>query len=78
MKQIFIGIGGNLGVAPGEIAGMIYSESNLKSGSLGKIRIFPKHCLVQVKDGQERKVIDGLKNCKLRGKAFQVRLDRDL
>jgi ATP-dependent RNA helicase DeaD len=78
MKQVFIGAGGVLGVAPGELAGMIYSEANIASGSLGKIRIFPKHSLVQVKEGDENKVIDALKGQKLRGKAFPCRLDRDI
>ena len=78
MKQVFIGIGGLLGVKPGEIAGMIYSSCNVKGGSLGKIRIFPKHTLVQVKEGLENKVIQGLKGEKLRGKPFPCRLDRDL
>ncbi len=78
MKQIFIGAGGILGVAPGELAGMIYSEANIKSGNLGKIRIFPKHSLVQVKEGDEQKVISALKGQKLRGKPFSCRLDRDL
>ena len=78
MKQVFIGAGSVLGVAPGELAGMIYSEANIKSGNLGKIRIFPKHSLVQVKEGDEHKVIDALKGQKLRGKSFPCRLDRDL
>ena len=78
MKQVFIGAGGVLGVAPGELAGMIYSEAGIESGSLGKIRIFPKHSLIQVKDGDENKVIDALKGQKLRGKAFPCRLDRDI
>lgn len=78
MKQIFIGAGAAAGVAPGEIAGMIYSEANVASGSLGKIRIFPKHALVQVKEGDENKVIDALKGQKLRGKPFPCRLDRDI
>ena len=78
MKQIFIGAGAAAGVAPGEIAGMVYSEANIEGGSLGKIRIFPKHSLVQVKEGDEHKVIDALKGQKLRGKPFPCRLDRDL
>ena len=78
MKQIFIGSGAAAGVAPGELAGMIYSEANIEGGSLGKIRIFPKHSLVQVKEGDENKVIDALKGQTLRGKSFPCRLDRDL
>lgn len=78
MKQVFLGIGGLLGVKPGEIAGMIYSSCDVKGNSLGKIRIFPKHTLVQVPEGQENKVINGLKGQKLRGKPFPCRLDRDL
>lgn len=78
MSQVFIGMGAIIGVSPGEIAGMIYSETKVKNGSLGKIRIFPKHTLVQVPEGEAQKVIDGLKGVKFRGKPFPARMDRDI
>ena len=78
MTQLFIGLGSKLGVNPGEIAGMIYSECSIKNGSLGRIRMFPKHCLVQVQDGDADSICADLKRAKLRGKTFPTYRDRDL
>ncbi len=78
MTQLFIGLGSKLGVNPGEIAGMIYSECNIKNGSLGRIRMFPKHCLVQVNENDADNISRDLKSAKLRGKTFPTYRDRDL
>lgn len=78
MTQLFIGAGDIIGVQPGELAGMIYGSCEVSSGGVGKIRIFPKHSLVQVKESEAQSVIDGLKGQKLRGKPFPVRQDRDI
>jgi len=48
MTQLFIGLGSKFGIRAGDIVGMLYSETQLQQGNVGKIRIFPKHCLVQV------------------------------
>ncbi len=78
MTQLFIGLGSKLGVSPGEIAGMVYSECSIKNGSLGRIRMFPKHCLVQVQDSDADSICSDLKRAKLRGKSFPTYRDRDL
>lgn len=78
MSQVFVGLGAIIGVSPGELAGMIYSETQVQNGSLGKIRIFPKHALVQVPEAEVNKVIDGLKGVKFRGKPFPARMDREI
>ncbi len=78
MTQLFIGLGSQLGISPGEIAGMVYSECNIKNGSLGRIRMFPKHCLVQVQESDADGICADLKRAKLRGKSFATYRDRDL
>jgi len=78
MTQLFIGLGSKLGVNPGEIAGMIYSECKIKNGSLGRIRMFPKHCLVQVQEDDADGICKDLKRAKLRGKSFATYRDRDV
>ncbi len=78
MTQIFVGLGSGVGVNPGEIAGMVYSECQISNGSLGKIRLFPKHCLVQVQEKDADSIIKTLKGSSLRGKSFPVYRDRDL
>lgn len=78
MTQLFIGLGSVLGVNPGEIAGMIYSECRIGNGTLGRIRMFPKHCLVQVQESDADNICRTLKGSKLRGKSFAIYRDRDL
>lgn len=78
MTQLFVGLGSKLGINPGEIAGMIYSECSIQNGSLGRIRMFPKHCLVQVKESDADNICRDLKRAKLRGKSFATYRDRDL
>lgn len=78
MTQLFIGLGSVLGVNPGEIAGMVYSECRIGNGTLGRIRMFPKHCLVQVQESDADNICRTLKGSKLRGKSFAIYRDRDL
>ena len=78
MTQLFIGLGSVLGISPGEIAGMVYSECSIGNGTLGRIRMFPKHCLVQVQEADADNICRDLKQAKLRGKSFATYRDRDL
>lgn len=78
MTQLFIGVGSKLGCRPGDIVGMLYSETCVGNGNVGRIRMFPKHCLVQVPEQSAGKIISELKGSKLRGKTFVVRADKDL
>ena len=63
-------------VKPGDIAGMIYRECELPDGILGRIRIFPKHTLVDVEAQYANKVISGLKGSRIRNRAFRIDHDR--
>ena len=78
MTQLFLSLGSKLGISPGEIAGMLYSESGISNGKIGKIRMFPKHCLVEVPKDQADKIIKSVKGAKLRGKSFMIGMDRDV
>ena len=66
-------MGRDSGVSPGQIAGMIYSETNLPSGSLGQILLFPRHTLIDVPNDLVNRVLSGTRSAKLRGK--RVRID---
>ena len=78
MTQVFIGIGSKLGCRPGDVVGMLYRETSVGDKNVGRIRMFPKHCLVQVPEEKTDKIISELKGAKLRGKSFPVYVDRDL
>jgi hypothetical protein len=55
--------------------GMLYGESDIPPGSIGKIQIFPKHSLVEVRSENADELLEALSTAKFRGKPF--RSDRD-
>ena len=70
---LVLNMGRDSGVSPGQIAGMIYSETNLPNGSLGQILLFPRHTLIDVPNDMAKRVLSGTRKAKLRGK--RVRID---
>jgi len=78
MTQIFIGLGSQAGYGPGEIAGMLYAETRIGDGKVGRIRMFPRHCLVQIPEGNVKQVVGDLQGVRLRGRPFKVGIDRDV
>ncbi|MGC6426504.1 MAG: DEAD/DEAH box helicase [Akkermansiaceae bacterium] len=76
MATLFLSAGKAQSVKPGDIAGMIYRECELPDGALGRIRIFPKHTLVDVQKEHADRVIKGLKGSRIRNRSFKVDHDR--
>lgn len=76
MATLFLSAGKAQSVKPGDIAGMIYRECELSDGALGRIRIFPKHTLVDVQKDQADRVIKGLQGSRIRNRSFKIDHDR--
>jgi ATP-dependent RNA helicase DeaD len=76
MTRLFISLGKGAGIMPKDIVGMMYREAGLPDGSLGRITLFPKHCLVDVPEGLADQAIQKTRTAKLRGKAFRMDHDR--
>jgi ATP-dependent RNA helicase DeaD len=76
MTRLFISLGKGAGIMPKDIVGMMYREAGLPDGSLGRITLFPKHCLVDVPEGLADQAIQKTRNAKLRGKTFRMDHDR--
>ena len=76
MATIFISIGKVGGLRPGDLAGMIYREAQLPEGSVGKITLFPRFTLVDVRSEHAEEVIEKCRGAKLRGKTFKIDYDR--
>ncbi|MCB1229012.1 MAG: DEAD/DEAH box helicase [Verrucomicrobiae bacterium] len=76
MATLFISIGKVGGLRPGDLAGMMYREAELPEGAIGKITLFPKFTLVDVRADQADKIIDRCRDSKLRGKKFRIDYDR--
>ena len=64
------------GLRPGDLAGMIYREAEIPDGAVGRIALFPKHSVVDIRADVADKVIDRCKNSTLRGRPFQIDYDR--
>eukprot|EP00903_Cladosiphon_okamuranus_P004121 g4119.t1 len=78
MTRLFLSLGKGAGVMPKDIVGMMYREAGLPDGSLGRITLFPKHCLVDVPEGLADQAIEKTRNAKLRGKTFRMDHDHTL
>ena len=76
MTRLFLSLGKTHGVMAKEIVGMLYRESGLPDGCLGRISLFPKHSLVDVPDQFVGQVIERTRNARLRGRPFRMDVDR--
>jgi ATP-dependent RNA helicase DeaD len=73
--RIFIGLGRNAGVRPGDLVGAIANEAGVPGSAIGAIEIADQFSLVEVPADAAEQVIDALRGAKLRGKRVQVRRD---
>ena len=76
MTRLFLSLGKSHGVAPGEVAGMLYREAGLPDGALGRISIFPRHTLIDVRADLAAGVLEATRSAKLRGRPFKLDHDR--
>ena len=76
MVPLFLSLGKMHGVRAGEIVGMLYGESGMPQGSIGQIRLFNKHSSVDVKAEYADRLIQVIRNAKLRGRGFVLDYDR--
>lgn len=73
MTRLFIGMGRQDGLRPGDLVGAITNEAGISGKSIGAIDIMDRSAFVEVPSGQASAVIDALNRTKLRGK--RVRAD---
>ena len=72
---LFLNAGRLLHVRPKDIAGLLYNEGGAPKGSIGDIRIFLKHSLVEVSPDVAPMLIERLSTCSLCGYEVNVRED---
>ena len=73
---LFINAGKLLRVRPKDIAGLLYNEGGASKGSIGDIRIFLKHSLVDVSPEIAPRLLETLATCSLCGYEVNVREDK--
>jgi len=76
MTPLFLSLGKMHGVRPGEIVGMLYGEAGLPQGAVGHIKLFDKHSRVDVRAEYAERLLQVVKNVKLRGRGFILDYDR--
>jgi hypothetical protein len=75
MASLFINIGKDEGVIAGEIAGMLYREAGIPNGSVGRISLFKRHTLVDVREDIAEDILRNVGKAKLKGRPVRLKLD---
>ncbi len=73
---LFMNAGKMLGIRPKDIAGLFYNEGGAPKGSVGDIRLFPKHALIEVSPDVAPKIIEQLGTCQICGYEVNIREDK--
>jgi ATP-dependent RNA helicase DeaD len=76
MVKLFLSLGKNHRVSPGDIVGMLHNECHLESGTVGRIHLFPNFSLVEVAEGEAAHAIEQASRAQLRGQTFRLDYDR--
>ncbi len=76
MVRLFISLGKNHGINPGDIVGMLHNECHLERGTVGRIQLFPNFTIVEVAKDEASQAISGGSQATLRGKTFRIDYDR--
>ena len=74
MCRIFIGMGRQDGLRPGDLVGAIAGESGLEAKQLGVIELLDRTAFVEVPASEGQRVVDALSNSKIRNQKVKVQL----
>ena len=72
MARLFINIGKNVGIKPGDILGAIAGESGIPGRMVGSIEMYDKYTFVDVPKEQADIVLKAMKNVKIKGKSVHM------
>ncbi|HRQ90524.1 MAG TPA: DEAD/DEAH box helicase, partial [Bacteroidia bacterium] len=76
MVKLFLGVGKNQRITPGDIVGMLHNECHVERGTVGRIQLLPNFSIVEVAEGEAANVIQSASNATLRGLTFKIDYDR--
>ncbi len=76
MSRLFIGVGRELNIRPGDIVGAIANEANIPAKFIGAIDISDRYSLVEVASEQADTIIAALQGVRFKGRSATVRYDR--
>jgi len=76
VTRLFVGLGREAGIRPGDLVGAITHEAGLEGREIGAIRIADGFSLVEVPEGAADRVMRALRGTTLRGRQPTVRRER--
>jgi ATP-dependent RNA helicase DeaD len=76
MTRLFVGMGRQDGLRPGDLVGAIANEVGISGKSVGAIDILDRTAFVEVPSGRAPEVIEALERTKIRGKRVRVQVAR--
>jgi ATP-dependent RNA helicase DeaD len=74
--RVFVGVGRDAGIRPGDLVGAITGETGLKGRDIGAIEIHQRFALVEVPEGAADEVVQALRATMIKGRKATVRRDR--
>ena len=72
VARLFINIGKNQGIRPGDILGAIAGESGMPGRMVGSIDMYDKYTFVEVPEENAESVLKAMKNAKIKGKNIRM------
>lgn len=72
MARLFINIGKNQNIRPGDILGAIAGESGIPGRMVGSIDMYDKYTFVEVPEENAESVLKAMKNAKIKGKNIRM------
>ncbi len=76
MTRLFINMGRGENLRPGDLVGAIAGETGISGQNIGAIDILDRSAFVEVPSAHAERVIEALKNTKLRGRKVNVQIAR--
>jgi ATP-dependent RNA helicase DeaD len=74
--RVFVGLGREAGIRPGDLVGAITGETGLRGKDIGAIEIHQRFALVEVPDPSADEVVQALRATMIKGRKATVRRDR--
>ena len=72
MVRLFINIGKNQKIRPGDILGAVAGEAKIPGKMVGAIDMYDNYTFVEVPDEYAKVVLHAMKNAKIKGKSINV------
>jgi ATP-dependent RNA helicase DeaD len=76
VARLFVGVGRDAGIRPGDLVGAITGETGLKGRDVGSIEIHQRFALVEVPESAADEVVQALRATMIKGRKATVRRDR--